>query len=414
MVKQKTLIMITNFFPFDSGEAFIENESSYFNEFNNGIIAATSLSTNPKITRLFPDSKFKAVNITPKNNLKIYSLLWTLRAFFTCAFWYEIGNLIKKRKFSFIRIIQALGFIRNGERRLYLLRKEIANEDFNNDVVIYSYWFHIHSYISIRLRNSLKRKNIKVICRAHRYDLYEYMLNTDYIPLREWIFEQIDGVYTISMDGFNYLNGRYPQYKHKVKLNYLGTKDYGIELINDRKKELHLLSCSRVTDVKRVNLIIEALSDIRDLTIRWTHIGDGPLLENIKSEAKTKLPSNIKYTFLGNLQNGDVINFYIENEVHVFINVSSSEGLPVSIMEATSFGIPVIATDVGGTKEIIHSGQNGFLLSKDFKLETLSELIVNITKMSNNEYLYLRENARELWMKYFNAETNYEDFYKHL
>ncbi|MFR4320263.1 MAG: glycosyltransferase [Blautia massiliensis (ex Durand et al. 2017)] len=45
------------------------------------------------------------------------------------------------------------------------------------------------------------------------------------------------------------------------------------------------------------------------------------------------------------------------------MNVSSSEGIPVSIMEATSFGIPGIATDAGGTKEIIRDKENGVLLS---------------------------------------------------
>jgi len=49
------------------------------------------------------------------------------------------------------------------------------------------------------------------------------------------------------------------------------------------------------------------------------------------------------------LPHNDVLNYYASNPVDVFINTSSSEGLPVSIMEAMSFGIPVIATNVGGT-----------------------------------------------------------------
>ena len=39
---------------------------------------------------------------------------------------------------------------------------------------------------------------------------------------------------------------------------------------------------------------------------------------------------------------------------HVFLNVSSSEGVPVSIIEAMSFGIPCIATNVGGTVSYTH------------------------------------------------------------
>ena len=51
-----------------------------------------------------------------------------------------------------------------------------------------------------------------------------------------------------------------------------------------------------------------------------------------------------------------------------------SEGIPVSIMEAQSFGTPVIATDTGGVKELVAPG-TGFLLPVDFKPEDLAERI---------------------------------------
>ena len=60
----------------------------------------------------------------------------------------------------------------------------------------------------------------------------------------------------------------------------------------------------------------------------------------------------------------------------MFINVSSTEGIPVSIMEAMSFGIPVIATAVGGTPEIVNN-ENGYLLSKDPSAKELAEVIQN-------------------------------------
>jgi glycosyltransferase involved in cell wall biosynthesis len=56
-----------------------------------------------------------------------------------------------------------------------------------------------------------------------------------------------------------------------------------------------------------------------------------------------------------------VRDFYLTQPVDVFVNASTTEGVPVSIMEAMSFGVPVVATDVGGTGELVNS-RNGALL----------------------------------------------------
>ena len=48
-----------------------------------------------------------------------------------------------------------------------------------------------------------------------------------------------------------------------------------------------------------------------------------------------------------------MLDYYKNNIIDIFINLSASEGIPVSIMDAISFGIPCIATNVGGTGEIV-------------------------------------------------------------
>jgi len=49
------------------------------------------------------------------------------------------------------------------------------------------------------------------------------------------------------------------------------------------------------------------------------------------------------------------------------MNLSETEGIPVSIMEAQSAGVPILATNLGGTSEIVNN-ENGFLVEKDFNL----------------------------------------------
>ena len=69
---------------------------------------------------------------------------------------------------------------------------------------------------------------------------------------------------------------------------------------------------------------------------------------------------------MGHYPNEELLRYYGSNHVDLFINTSSTEGVPVSIMEAQSFGIPVIATDTGGVKEVVTEG-TGSLLPVDFR-----------------------------------------------
>ena len=75
-------------------------------------------------------------------------------------------------------------------------------------------------------------------------------------------------------------------------------------------------------------------------------------------------PPNVVANFHGRVDNVQVRSFYRDTFVNVFVNTSSSEGVPVSIMEAQSAGIPVIATAVCGTPELVNEN-DGLLLPAD-------------------------------------------------
>ena len=104
------------------------------------------------------------------------------------------------------------------------------------------------------------------------------------------------------------------------------------------------------------------------------------------------------------------MNEYKEKEYHLFINVSSLEGIPVSIMEAISFGIPCIATDVGGNREIVFNGVNGTLVGKDITPNELYKAIESYILMDEERYLRYRKDARRIWTEYFDAARNYSSF----
>ena len=109
-----------------------------------------------------------------------------------------------------------------------------------------------------------------------------------------------------------------------------------------------------------------------------------------------------------------MLDYYKNNIIDIFINLSASEGIPVSIMEANSFGIPCIATNVGGTGEIVYNNINGFLLDAEFRINDVVNIIENYNNMSYEEIMELRHNARKIWENNYSAENNYKSFIQEL
>ena len=83
-------------------------------------------------------------------------------------------------------------------------------------------------------------------------------------------------------------------------------------------------------------------------------------------------------------------------------------------MEAISFGIPVLATDVGGTSEIVFDCFNGKLLPKDFTVKEFVDSVLFFYNMNESDYMEYRKNARSFWQDNFDAEKNYTEFSKML
>ena len=168
------------------------------------------------------------------------------------------------------------------------------------------------------------------------------------------------------------------------------------------------MTCSYLTEVKRLSLLIKALAICKS-PITWTHLGGGALLAQLTEQAQNSLPSNILWRFTGVLDNQEILEFYQREPADVFINMSSSEGLPVSIMEAMSYGIPVMATNVGGTAELVNA-DNGFLWSATVTPENIAQTIKDFHDLPMYQKRLKRQAAFQTWRNVVNAESQYTYF----
>jgi glycosyltransferase involved in cell wall biosynthesis len=394
---EKTLILLTSGYPYGIYDDFLHNEIQFLKKYFKKIHFIVPEYTSHLKLRVL-DFEYTISKVKKMSKL---SFLFSNPT--------SIIQLIHDLKHSDVKIsIQsikiALDFQLNAKSYQLTIHKLLKNQ--KTKLFFYSYWFDYRALALTDIKK--KHPNYVYFSRAHGYDIYKERQPNRYQPFKKNSFE-LDKIYPISDIGKRYLTENFRIPETKIQTSRLGVFSSEILKSSSDQNHIKILSCSNVVSIKRIHLIVESLSLFGATTkIHWVHIGDGELRPDLENLANKKLTDSIKFSFLGEINNNEVRNFYIKFEPQIFINTSSTEGIPVSIMEAFSFGIPAIATDVGGTSEIVNN-QNGILLSENPTPHEIKAAIEEVITHPEK-----REAAYQTWNELYNAEKNYVGFVKKL
>jgi len=408
----KTLVLITSQFPFGSGESFIDSEYPVIARSFEQIIVISQNVSSEKTRKVVTSASVYRYNTTTSLSGFLRLPIQVLANFSTI-------QMLTNEEISFRRKTENHLSVKN----LYILLKKIikavqlkdfikkvlAKEGINESIVFYSYWLKTgaHAISLLDYKNSIK------IARAHGSDIYEEKTEAGYLPLLRYSALQMNAVFFASRDGKDYIERKIKVRSPAFLVSYLGvTKpDFG-ETKRSETDKFVIVSCSNLIPLKRIDLLIKALETVKtDKPVEWLHFGDGILRKELEEEASLRLTSKsgMSFRFMGHYPNNELMEFYNRNKVDLFINTSSTEGLPVSIMEAQSYGIPVIATDTGGVREIVVEG-TGSLLPVNFLPADLAKLIEYYIGLNEENYKAIKGNAIRNWESNFNAASNYRDF----
>ncbi len=270
-----------------------------------------------------------------------------------------------------------------------------------DNAILYSYWAGSGAFII----SCLKRVGLKnlALTRLHAFDIYEDGDNQGHIPWRSFVLKQLDSLITISEHGQRYLTGKYPFTQSKTRTITLGIPLREESLNKAPVAGKQIVSCSWVGTRKNLTGVFDALQNMTNTT--WTHLGDGGDFENLKNHVNN--PSALQVQLPGRFSQDDIRTFYREKEITCFISLSTNEGLPVSMMEALAFGIPVVSTDVGGCAEIV-TPETGVLLPKKYTHEDVVKAVNNCAqKFAAPE---ARKRIQDFIRQHFDAEKNYQKF----
>lgn len=274
------------------------------------------------------------------------------------------------------------------------------------ETVFYTYWCNTYTLSLAFLKEA--NPNLKFVSRAHQADVYLQVAQKAKTSFYDLKLKMLLKLFVISEHGAGYLAKKYPEHFSKIKRAYLGVEDNGENPVNNAIP-FTIVSVSKFGDNKRVFRIPEILNQL-DFPVKWVHFGWGGADDVGKvSGAIARLNKNVTAELAGMMPNNEILDYYRNNPVNLFINVSVIEGLSFAAIEALSFGIPLLLTNTNAAPELI--GGNGFVVPVNFRAEEVASLI---TQIHDSDQHVMRDRSRNMFLDNFNARKNYSEFVAHI
>lgn len=268
-----------------------------------------------------------------------------------------------------------------------LLKKIIEEEHF--DII------HCHTPVGAMLARlaakDVRNNGTKVIYTAHGFHFYtgapliNWIL---YYPVERWLAHYTDVLITINKEDYERAK------KFKVRqVEYIPGVGIDVEKFSpnpcdrDKKRQelginsddIVLLSVGELNENKNHRLIIELLPYLKN-NIFYVICGKGPLMEEYINLAN-KLGIQKRLKLMGYVN--DTPNYYRIADLFVF--PSKREGLPVSIMEAMASGLPIIATDIRESRDLLGDSSNVLFSlddDRDYIIKSINKLLKNRADVS--------------------------------
>lgn len=317
---------------------------------------------------------------------------------------YDYGVLPSLKRSHLAKLQLPLLFFSELLKAVKVIKKEKID-------VIHSHWIMPHGLIGAIIYKILKKEHVLTI---HAADLY----TLDRLPFKHLITNFIannsNKISIVSSYGKERLlklisPKLYEKINKKIKILPMGVytnsfkNNVSIKKLRNKynlNSKHILLFIGRLSDKKGVNYLIKAMSKVKN-DVQLLIIGYGPL-ENELKELTKKLNLQNKIKFLGYIGGQEKVDYFLLSDILILPSIVDSsgdtEGLPVVLMEGLAAGKAIIATDVGGNKDIIKDNYNGFLIE-----QKNPDLIANrINKLISNKKLREKfsKNALEISKDY--------------
>jgi glycosyltransferase involved in cell wall biosynthesis len=275
---------------------------------------------------------------------------------------------------------------------------------------------HLHSPLTPSIKTFLPivttvHTAMRIDSRYHEvvdpYSLAERIQSMYFSPIVELqIFKLSKIITSVSPSVANELN-EYGVDSTKVKIMWNGVDEKVFFPIKNKKKsEKYVLYTGVLRARKGLFDLLKCAILVGKLypDVKFVISGSGPLLSRLKEQARSSGLQNV--SFLGRVDRQKLLSLYQNATIHVIPSIY--EGLPTVLLEAMSCGLPVIATNIGGHRDVISNGVNGLLVPPSSPEKMAQMILVLLGNESLRETL--GKNARETILKNYTWEKIVNNF----
>lgn len=168
-----------------------------------------------------------------------------------------------------------------------------------------------------------------------------------------------------------------------------------------REEKDFFIFVGRLSPEKGLDLLLQAWKSNPEIKLKI--IGDGPLREHLIRQIDAYRLSHVEV--LGHVSQ-EVLDQFMREAKGIIVPSRCYENFPRIVAESFSYGLPVIATSLGGFSEIIQNGENGFLIDP-YDAAELSSIVRKIY-FSEVDTQKLSQNSRKAFVEKFSLDKNYE------
>jgi len=267
---------------------------------------------------------------------------------------------------------------------------------------------HVHyaipHSISAILAKEITGLPVAVVTTLHGTDITIVGSEPAFLPVTRFGIDKSDGVTAVSHHLRSETIDMFSVSKEiEVIYNFVDTHVFTQKPNNALRKKIApnnekiIIHISNFRPIKRVECVVKIFSEVlRKIPAKLVLIGDGP--DRGKAEKLCRDLGISNYTlFLG--KQSDIQDFLSVSDLVLSASLIESFGL--SILEAMSCGVPVVAPRVGGIPEVVQDGRQGFLIEPD-DFDGYSTAIVEILR-NTNLHQAMSKSGRERAQNYFDT-----------
>lgn len=267
-------------------------------------------------------------------------------------------------------------------------------------------------YPSTALGLLADERNFKVVSRVHITEL----LHMQSPMMRRLTIGNIARLYATNDFAATTLRRNYPDEAGRITTRPLGSQKASRELLGpvpeEDSRELRFISVAHIEPYKRVDRVLDLVKEVArrlpGYTIHWTHAGAGSAMVELSRKLAKRLPPNLTVTLAGDVPNSEVHRILTDEPFDWCVMLAKSDGLPVSLCEGASYGVPAIAPATETIGSLVDSS-TGIPASTEPDIREIADRIVDYTA-NRASYLALREAIFRRWEEHFAAERLRADF----